>query len=167
MSQLKLLIGVAVAVLLAAGFLDGVPETIKQGVMWLFFLVVLGVILTGVHRMFLADREDDGEDAAENSSGDASTDAPQPFTMTQPEAASITSSQIIHYKPPWSVVEQGVSLGSFRHAPIPAWIRTSDQREADYIGVFNSSLPDGCVCVEIPERSELILPPGLVYAIRS
>ncbi len=74
--------------------------------------------------------------------------------------------QIIHHKSPWSVVETGDTVGNFRNAPIPAWIRTSDNRQADYSGITNDVPPEESVCLEIPERKELILPPGLIYAIR-
>ncbi|MBF0273221.1 MAG: hypothetical protein HQL98_14315 [Magnetococcales bacterium] len=77
------------------------------------------------------------------------------------------SGRMIQHKLPWSVVDQGQPVGQFRHVPIPAWIRTSDNRHADYAGIALTPPPDGCVCLEIPDQAELILPPGLVYAIRS
>lgn len=77
------------------------------------------------------------------------------------------SLRVIHHEPTWTVVAKGRSLGVFKKTPIPAWIRTSDKREADYCGVSNAPLPEKCTCIEIPERSELIVPPGLIYIIRS
>ena len=74
---------------------------------------------------------------------------------------------VIHHKSPWSIIERGDTVGRFRNAPIPAWILTSDNRTADYNGIADSPAADETVCVEIPERSELILPPGLVYLLRS
>ena len=73
---------------------------------------------------------------------------------------------VIHHNPPWSIVEQGASMGRYQNTPIFAWIRTSDDRSADYSGI--TELPDlgDTVSIEIPERSEIILPPGLVYTIR-
>ncbi|MBF0380365.1 MAG: hypothetical protein HQL69_05060 [Magnetococcales bacterium] len=75
--------------------------------------------------------------------------------------------KIIHHKAPWSIVERGATIGRFRNTPIPAWIRTSDDREADYHGITDDLAMDGTVCIEIPESSELILSPGLVYLLRS
>ena len=73
----------------------------------------------------------------------------------------------IHHKSPWAIVERGETIGRFRNTPIPAWILTSDDRTADYDGIADDPSLDGTVCIEIPERSELILPPGLVYTLRS
>jgi hypothetical protein len=77
------------------------------------------------------------------------------------------ATKIIHHKAPWAIVERGATVGRFRNAPIPAWILTSDNRKADYNGITDDPSLDGAVCTEIPERSELILPPGLVYLLRS
>jgi hypothetical protein len=75
--------------------------------------------------------------------------------------------KIIYHKSPWAIIERGATIGRFQNAPIPAWIRTSDNRAADYNGIAEDPSLDGTVCIEIPERSELILPPGLVYILRS
>ncbi|MBF0445745.1 MAG: hypothetical protein HQL68_09145, partial [Magnetococcales bacterium] len=75
--------------------------------------------------------------------------------------------KIIHHKSPWAIVERGATIGRFRNTPIPAWIRTSDDRAADYHGITEDPTMDGTVCIEIPESSELILSPGLVYLLRS
>lgn len=75
--------------------------------------------------------------------------------------------RVIYHQTPWSVVERGQVLGKFRDTLISAWVRTSDQRTADYVGIQVLSYPDKCQCIEIPEKSEFILPPGMVYTIRS
>jgi hypothetical protein len=75
--------------------------------------------------------------------------------------------KIIYHKAPWSIVERGDTIGRFRNTPIPAWVRTSDNREADYHGITDDPAMDGSVCIEMPDRSELILSPGLVYLLRS
>ncbi|MBF0195139.1 MAG: hypothetical protein HQL71_11320 [Magnetococcales bacterium] len=75
--------------------------------------------------------------------------------------------KIIHHKAPWAIVERGATIGRFRNTPIPAWIRTSDNRSADYHGITEDPTMDGTVCIEIPESSELILSPGLVFLLRS
>lgn len=75
--------------------------------------------------------------------------------------------QVIHHKPPWSVVARGRTVGRYQNTPIPAWIKTSDDRKAVYAGLALAAPPEECACVEIPERSELILPPGLLYAIQT
>ncbi|MBF0417622.1 MAG: hypothetical protein HQL86_05165 [Magnetococcales bacterium] len=75
--------------------------------------------------------------------------------------------RIILHKLPWAVVEHGKPVGQFRHMPIPAWIRTTDNRLADYAGIALTPPPEGCVCLEVPDQAELILPPGLIYAIRT
>jgi hypothetical protein len=95
------------------------------------------------------------------------TPASPPRMIFSPLMLRPAGGRIILHKQPWSVVEQGQPVGQFRHVPIPAWIRTSDNRHADYAGVAQTPPPEGCVCLEIPDQSELILPPGLVYAIRS
>ncbi len=77
------------------------------------------------------------------------------------------ATSIVFHKPPWAIVERGETIGRFRNTPIPAWIRTSDNRQADYHGITADPLLDGTVCTEIPERSELILPPGLVFLLRT
>ncbi|MBF0263243.1 MAG: hypothetical protein HQL97_15545 [Magnetococcales bacterium] len=103
---------------------------------------------------------------------------PQPAPAPQPmagEPARILfstkptrpSGRIILHKPPWAIVDQGKPVGQFRHVPIPAWIRTPDNRFADYSGIALTPPPEGCVCLEIPDQAELILPPGLIYAIRA
>ncbi|MBF0455051.1 MAG: hypothetical protein HQL72_09605 [Magnetococcales bacterium] len=74
---------------------------------------------------------------------------------------------IIRHKSPWAIIERGATVGRFRNAPIPAWIVTSDNRKADYNGITDDPSLEGVVCIEVPERSELILPPGLVYLLRS
>ncbi|MBF0283690.1 MAG: hypothetical protein HQL51_04435 [Magnetococcales bacterium] len=66
----------------------------------------------------------------------------------------------------WTVVESGAPVGRFRDHPIPAWIRTSDGREADYAGVTPLTLPEEFTCVEFPGRNELVIPPGIIYAVR-
>ncbi|MEO5335129.1 MAG: hypothetical protein H7839_24210 [Magnetococcus sp. YQC-5] len=78
-----------------------------------------------------------------------------------------STGRVIMHKVPWAIVEQGKAVGSFRHVPIPAWIRTSDNRKADYAGIALVPPPEECVCLELPDQAELILPPGLIYAIRS
>ncbi|MBF0308377.1 MAG: hypothetical protein HQL56_02450 [Magnetococcales bacterium] len=72
----------------------------------------------------------------------------------------------IFHKTPFRVVEQGINLGRFRSHPIPAWIRTSDGRQAYYWGITSLSIPEECVCLEFPSRGELIIAPGLVYAVQ-
>ncbi|MEO5376328.1 MAG: hypothetical protein H7832_00870 [Magnetococcus sp. DMHC-6] len=75
--------------------------------------------------------------------------------------------RVIHHPPAWSVIERGDPVGRFRNTAIYNWIRTSDLRSAEYSGIVTIDIPENCPCVEIPSRGELILPPGLVYAIRS
>ncbi|MBF0180473.1 MAG: hypothetical protein HQM03_10670 [Magnetococcales bacterium] len=89
---------------------------------------------------------------------------PQPVV---PVLRAFASGRVIHHKAPWTIVEQGKSVGTFHHLPIPAWIRTSDNRQADYAGIAQTPPPAECVCVELLDQAELILPPGLIYAIRS
>ncbi|MBF0191907.1 MAG: hypothetical protein HQL99_12330 [Magnetococcales bacterium] len=89
-----------------------------------------------------------------------------PKSIFSPMMLRSASGRVIQHKLPWSVVDQGHPVGQFRHTPIPAWIRTSDNRHADYTGIALTPPPDGCVCLEIPDQAELILPPGLVYTIR-
>ncbi|MBF0439948.1 MAG: hypothetical protein HQL93_12635 [Magnetococcales bacterium] len=89
---------------------------------------------------------------------------PKPYRV---QNASPFSGRIIHHKSPWAIVAQGKSVGQFRKVPIPEWIRTSDNRMADYSGIAMTQFPQECVCLEVPEQTELILPPGLIYTIRS
>ncbi|MBF0294171.1 MAG: hypothetical protein HQL96_03205 [Magnetococcales bacterium] len=89
---------------------------------------------------------------------------PQPVA---PVLRAFTSGRVIHHKAPWTIVEKGKSVGTFHHLPIPAWIRTSDNRQADYAGIAQTPPPAECVCVELLDQAELILPPGLIYVIRS
>lgn len=100
--------------------------------------------------------------------------APGPQPMAGEPAKTLFSTKparpngrIILHKLPWTIVEQGKPVGQFRHVPIPAWIRTPDNRFADYAGIALTPPPEGCVCLEIPDQAELILPPGLIYAIRT
>lgn len=74
--------------------------------------------------------------------------------------------RVIYHLPPWSVVERGQALGRLGNAIISSWIRTSDKRVADYVGIQELSYPEHCFCIEIPEKSELIISPGMVYTIR-
>ncbi|MBF0448491.1 MAG: hypothetical protein HQL67_09845 [Magnetococcales bacterium] len=74
---------------------------------------------------------------------------------------------LLYHKAPWAITERGETVGRFRNTPIPAWIATSDKRHADYNGITDDPVMNGSVCIEVPERSELILPPGLVYRLRS
>lgn len=80
---------------------------------------------------------------------------------------TIGGMSVIYHQSPWSVVERGKALGKFRNTLISSWIRTSDKRLADYAGVHSLAYPEQCPCIEIPEKSELILPPGMIYTIRS
>ncbi|MBF0370198.1 MAG: hypothetical protein HQL52_12150 [Magnetococcales bacterium] len=91
--------------------------------------------------------------------------ATPPFQPQNSE--SDAEEQTILHIPPWTIVEKGKILGNFRDNPIPSWIRTSDNRKAVYAGIAPDTLPDNCACLEIPSRGELIIPPGLIYAIRS
>lgn len=75
--------------------------------------------------------------------------------------------EIIQHEPPWQVVDQGSSLGTFYNHPIPAWIKTSDGRQAYYSGITADLSPDRTACLEFPRRGELIIPPGLVYSLAS
>lgn len=112
----------------------------------------------------------DGDDTA-----DSAPRTPQPTPWSPPRSPSppvtskpaMATGRIIRHQLPWAVVESGQPVGQFRHVPIPAWIRTSDNRRAEYAGIALNPPPEGCVCLEIPDQAELILPPGLIYAIRS
>lgn len=94
----------------------------------------------------LLDEEDQEEEPVE---------APQP----------ISQDMLHHNRASWTVVEQGDSLGTFREHPIPAWIRTSDGRQAFYAGITQVILPEEYACVEFPSRGEIIIPPGIIYAL--
>ena len=127
------------------------------GVFTVVLLVLAGLVVYFIRNMIsgVSFGEGDGEAGAVDASGES---------VLRPGARAL---RVIHHEPTWSVVAKGRSLGVFKNTPIPAWIRTSDQREADYCGVSNVPLPEKCTCIEIPERSELIVPPGLIYTVRS
>lgn len=91
---------------------------------------------------------EDEEETAETASA-----PPPPLDMGEAKGVS------------WTVVEQGDSLGTFRQHPIPAWIRTSDGRQAFYAGITQVVLPEEFACVEFPSRGEIIIPPGIIYAL--
>lgn len=156
MGLTKILLALAAIVALGNVLLtSGVKMELGPGLYATILLVLAGLVL-----YFLKDVV-----RGFSLGGDGAT-----FGATSGEAGSRTSSrpqQVIYHESAWKVVAKGRSLGVFKNAPIPAWIRTSDQREADYCGVSNVPLPEKCTCVEIPERSELIVPPGLVYIIRT
>ncbi|NGZ07338.1 MAG: hypothetical protein G8237_13395 [Magnetococcales bacterium] len=182
MNTLRILILTALAVFLVGGFLTQHESDTSTSDM-LFTLLVVGYLWYVMHRK----KQDTPPDpSAQPAPNPPQTQPTQPTLESEPAAPLLITpataplprmffasrmmrptGRIIQHKLPWSVVEQGKSVGQFRHVPIPAWIRTSDNRHADYAGIAQTALPDGCVCLELPEQAELILPPGLVYAIRS
>lgn len=89
----------------------------------------------------------------------------EPTTRLEPPPM-IGGMRVIYHIPPWAVIERGEALGKLGNAIISSWIRTSDKRVADYVGIQQFSYPDHCFCIEIPEKSELIVSPGMVYTIR-
>ncbi|MBF0165578.1 MAG: hypothetical protein HQM01_13940 [Magnetococcales bacterium] len=176
MNHLRLLLLAALAVFLVNGLLSQhESDTISSDT--LFTLAFLGYIWHVLRRNKGATPPGQNPSAMEQT--EATTSPPPSPATPAPAPASVPtriflatqslrpSGRIIQHKLPWSVVEQGKPVGQFRHAPIPAWIRTSDNRHAEYVGIALAPPPDGCVCLEIPDQSELILPPGLIYAIRS
>lgn len=156
--NLKKIFFVLMAVIILGNVLyeSGVMGAIPAGVYGTILLVLSGVVLFLLRNIIFGSEFGDGDDKI---FGDS-------LGESGPRGTS-RSLQVIHHESSWKVVARGRSLGVFKSAPIPAWIRTSDRREADYCGVSNAPLPEKCTCIEIPERSELIVPPGLIYTIRS
>ncbi|MBF0158728.1 MAG: hypothetical protein HQL58_04330 [Magnetococcales bacterium] len=74
--------------------------------------------------------------------------------------------QLVYHASPWQPSAQGESLGLFRNQIIPAWIRLPDGRQADYAGIFGTSLPEECYGIEFPQRGEVVIRPGIVYTLR-
>lgn len=144
----------AVALLVNAFFQSGTMEESPPG---LFAVVLLLLLAAAVYFYRLSLRSESGKPEGRG---------PQPGNFFGLGQDSSAPKEILHALP-WKVVERGRTLGLFQNTPIPEWIRTSDHRQADYSGVSSIHPPEKCVCVEIPERSELILPPGLVYIVRS
>ncbi len=167
MNRIKILTIAAVIAFLISGFLgeSNSPASILDT---LFTFAVLGYIWYAMRRTIGSQKEKKPENPTQSRS---TPDQPREHPRTAPEPLWEKRPKgptgVIHHKSPWSVVEKGDTVGNFRNAPIPAWIRTSDNRRADYSGITNTIPPEESVCVEIPERKELILPPGLIYAIRS
>ncbi|MBF0437414.1 MAG: hypothetical protein HQL77_18905 [Magnetococcales bacterium] len=158
MGLTKILLALATIVALGNVLLaSGLKMDFGPGLYTTVLLVLAGLIL-----YFLKDVVSGFSISSDGTSfGDPSG---EPGTLTSARPAQV----IYHdHESAWKVVAKGRSLGMFKNAPIPAWIRTSDQREADYCGISNVPLPEKCSCVEIPERSEFIVPPGLVYLIRT
>lgn len=65
----------------------------------------------------------------------------------------------------WRLERSSREVGTFQGQPIPAWVVTPDGRRGDYLGVTRERVPPSCSCLELPDRHELILPPGLVYRL--
>ncbi|MBF0414299.1 MAG: hypothetical protein HQL78_11415 [Magnetococcales bacterium] len=156
MGLTKILLALATIVALGNVLLaSGLKMDFGPGLYTTVLLVLAGLVL-----YFLKDVVKGYSLSSDGTSFGDTTGEPGTHTSTRPV-------QVIYHESAWKVVAKGRSLGMFKNAPIPAWIRTSDQREADYCGISNVPLPEKCSCVEIPERSELIVPPGLVYLIRT
>nr|CRH04641.1 conserved protein of unknown function [Candidatus Magnetococcus massalia] len=73
-------------------------------------------------------------------------------------------SAIWHVTPEF-VTATGNRLGRFRDQPIPEWISTSDGKKGVFTGITDIKLPKECACLELTDRGELIIPPGLVYTV--
>lgn len=138
-----------------------------------FTLLLLGVLWFNLRHRLQRKQDQPGAPSPTPSNKVEGTGArantPSPVAPPRKEVAlpsTLHGLPLIYHQPPWTVVERGQVLGRFRNARIPSWIRTSDKRTADYVGVQTLTYPDHCPCIEIPERSELILPPGMVYTIR-
>ncbi|HIJ83190.1 MAG TPA: hypothetical protein HPQ00_03195 [Magnetococcales bacterium] len=153
-----ILVLIATMALGNALFDSGVAGDFIPGLYTVILLALSGLVLYFLRDFFGKGGFGDGENQ-DKAYGESAT-----------ESGSRSSSrpvQVIHHEATWAVIAKGRSLGVFKKAPIPAWIRTSDQREADYCGISNVPLPEECTCIEIPERAELIVPPGLIYIVRS
>lgn len=173
MNRIRILIFAAVIAFVISGFLG---EHGSSPASTLDSLLTLGFLAYIWHAMRRATgsppKDEERRQTPAPPSGEPDADRPEPAPQTEEAAPwnrqpEQTPPRIIHHKTPWSVVEKGETVGSFRNSPIHAWIRTSDNRQADYSGITPNPPPAESVCLEIPERRELILPPGLVYAIRS
>ncbi|MEG3640247.1 hypothetical protein [Magnetococcus sp. PR-3] len=73
-------------------------------------------------------------------------------------------STIWHVTPNF-VSKMGQQVGRFKETPIPEWIETSDGKMAEFTGITDIRLPKECACLELIDRKELIIPPGLVYTV--
>ncbi|ABK43959.1 hypothetical protein Mmc1_1450 [Magnetococcus marinus MC-1] len=73
-------------------------------------------------------------------------------------------STIWHVTPDF-IRRMGTQVGRFKEVPIPEWIETSDGKMAQFTGVTEIRLPKECACLELTDRKELIIPPGLVYTV--
>ncbi|MBF0422664.1 MAG: hypothetical protein HQL73_06705 [Magnetococcales bacterium] len=148
---------IVVAILAIGNFLLNSGTRTSSGLGW--YLLVIFLLAGGV--LYLL------RDGSGGFRFDAGTAIYGGGSMTMGPRRLSHQLEVIHHTADWSVVARGDTVGMFRNAPISAWIRTSDEREADYCGITNLPLPEQYSCIEIPATSELILPPGLVYHIRS
>ncbi|MBF0108534.1 MAG: hypothetical protein HQL76_05110 [Magnetococcales bacterium] len=150
----KILLVLAATMALGSFMFDsGGTDPFSSALYTLVFVVLAGLVL-----FFLRGFLMNGEETGGGAEGDS---------VISGTREAFRTLRVIHHEATWGVVARGRCLGMFKNAPIHEWIRTSDQREADYSGVSNAPLPEECTCIEIPERSELIVPPGLIYTIRS
>lgn len=166
---IKILLLASVAVVLVIGLLDQ-PESDTFSMDTLFTLAFIGYIwhkLRGNNNVNTPPSSPSKPSDTQKEETPFATKPVPPKLYVLPQVTKTASSRVIQHKPPWTIIEQGQSVGYFRHLPIPAWIRTSDNRQADYAGIALMPPPKECVCLELPDQAELILPPGLIYAIRS
>ncbi|MBF0145165.1 MAG: hypothetical protein HQL84_03680 [Magnetococcales bacterium] len=135
-------------------FDSGRVDEVAPALYTLILLVLAGLVLFFLRNFLTGDEDKTHNESDEVLNRNANRGSSRPL-------------RVIHHESTWAVVARGRSLGMFKNAPIHEWIRTSDQREADYSGISNAPLPEQCTCIEIPDRAELIVPPGLIYTIRS
>ena len=164
-----------IAFFLVDGFLEKPSLQAGQAFDSIFTLILLVAIWFSLRRRSQGKVGRPGEEGTSHPSrtvGRQGERVPRPSSAATPSPnealpSTLGGLNVVYHHPPWSVVERGHVLGKFRDTLIPSWILTSDKRLADYTGVQTFSYPEQCPCIEIPEKSELILPPGMVYTIRS
>ncbi|OSM04321.1 hypothetical protein [Magnetofaba australis] len=67
----------------------------------------------------------------------------------------------------WRIAAHGPIIGRFQNHPIPAWIRASDGRTADYHGVDQNPETGPTLCLESPDHAWWVTEPGLRYRLRT
>lgn len=169
--SIRILILAAFIAFLANGFLENHLPQEDHMLDSFFTLLLLAVIWFNLRHHSQGDeRRSDTKEASPQVSprpfphaSPATEQNPQKKTTLPPTIGGLS---VIYHQPPWCIVERGDILGTLNNARISSWIRTSDKRLADYSGVQSLSYLEQCACIEIPERSELIVFPGMVYTIR-
>ena len=169
--SIRNLIIVALIAFLVNSFLGDPSPMAEQAFDSFFTLILLAFIWYNLRHRFQEKIDKHAQSSAPKASNAGESVSPPPPDEPPVQKvvlpATIGGLSVIYHQSPWSVVERGQVLGKFRNSLISAWIRTSDKRIADYVGIHSLPYPEQCSCIEIPEKAELILPPGMVYTIRS